>query len=304
MSQIQIKTVQETGHWSKMKQVPDWNRQATMKRLRDLTMALLELPHYLVPCHGCSYMCYPSKSVHFLGFEKTVELKAWTFRLENGTMFESHPIMNTISSSNLLKYQGMIFHPWGIVSWHWARCLKIPMAGDLNAYLASGSRSKSGETVFRQFLLSQSLMLLSWTKCLFTKPSSVQNPTWLTWICSICIGSTQTILYFFYLQEKRVDKHLWALLIDWGWLQKCMLGLGVWWQHPRLQQARIAGWTQLVWVSSFRMKSQQLSTASDLEICSLACWQEHQQSLSCSQTHFPAITINFHTETDFKQCIS
>lgn len=34
-----------------------------MKRLRELTGALLQMPHYLVPIHGCKMFGFPTKQV-------------------------------------------------------------------------------------------------------------------------------------------------------------------------------------------------------------------------------------------------
>ena len=45
--------------------------QATMKRLRELTGALLEMPHYLVPIHGCKNLGFPTKQVRVVHHDST-----------------------------------------------------------------------------------------------------------------------------------------------------------------------------------------------------------------------------------------
>lgn len=45
--------------------------QATMKRLRELTGALLEMPHYLVPIRGCKNLGFPTKQVRVVHHDST-----------------------------------------------------------------------------------------------------------------------------------------------------------------------------------------------------------------------------------------
>lgn len=104
--------------------------QGSMKRLRELTTALLDMPHYLVPHLD---FCSPQKHFNFcyLYFGLVVPKAAMVSTLFLVTCKPTH---------------------WGKTFWIWQLWWNLLVDGDLNVYSANGWRNKAGGCVCLPFL--------------------------------------------------------------------------------------------------------------------------------------------------------